>query len=259
MKRHYLLLSLVFLVSFSACKKDSDEVDYNTVENFYRSVSTIEVEVAYEPDAAPYTILPNGDNIWLFTQTNIEALFDGRDLPVSVTVPPNLAAMQQIPDQNRDNYSAQDIVNLANRFRQGTNTETSGNLWVVFVDGYFKQNDTLRTNVLGVNITGTSITAVFKPVIENSGLLTAQRRYVEQNTVVHELGHGLGLVNSGLPLTNDHHDEANGGHCDNEDCVMFWQNQGVANLSSFINQMGMSQFSVVFGPECLQDSRAFYP
>lgn len=259
MNRRYLLLSLLFLVSFSACKKDDESVDYGTVDNFYRSVSVIDIEVAYEPNAEPFTTLTNGDNIWLFTKTNIEALFDGRDIPVSVTVPPNLAAMQQIPDQNRDNYSAQDVLNLANRYRQGTNTETSGNIFVVFLDGYFFQDDTLRTNVLGVNITGTSVTAIFKPVITSAGVLTSQKRYVEQSTVVHEIGHGLGLVNNGIPLTSSHQDTDHGGHCTNQDCVMYWLNEGVANLSDFISQTGVSQFQVVFGPECLQDTRSYYP
>lgn len=259
MNKHYLLLSLLFLVSFSACKKDDGSVDYNKVENFYRSVSVIDIEVAYEPGAEPYTTLINGDNIWLFTKTNIEALFDGRDLAVNVTVPANLSAMQQIPDQNRDNYSAQDVVNLANRYRRGANTETSGNIFVVFLDGYFFQDDTLRTNVLGVNVTGTSITAIFKPVITNAGALPTQKSYIEQNTVVHEIGHGLGLVNNGAPLTNSHHDDEHGSHCTNRDCVMYWLNEGVSSLSSFVGQNGMSQFKVVFGPECLQDTRSYYP
>jgi predicted Zn-dependent protease len=259
MKRQYLLLGLIFLVSFSACKKEDKTIDYETVDNFYKKVSTIEVEVAYEPGAEPYTTLTNGDNIWQFTQTNVEALFDGRPVSVSVTVPPNLASMQQIPDQNRDNYSAHDVMNLATRFREGVNTQTSGNLWVVFLDGYFKDGDSLRTNVLGVNITGTSVTAVFKPVINGVGALTSQRKYIEQSTVVHELGHALGLVNSGLPETSNHTDTDHGGHCTNQDCVMYWLNEGAVNLSNFVSQNGMSQFTVVFGPECLQDTRSFFP
>jgi len=134
MKLNYLLLCLALLIGLSACNKDTDtETDYETVENFYRSVSAIEVEVAYEPGAEPYTQLPNGDNIWLFTKTNIEALFSGRDLNVEVTVPPNLAAMNPIPDQGRDNYTAQNIVNIANQHRKGQNSANLGNLWVVFL------------------------------------------------------------------------------------------------------------------------------
>lgn len=258
MKRQYLLFILAVLIGFSSCKKDKDAVDFDTVDNFYKKVATIEVEVAYEPDAEPFTTLTNGDNIWQFTQTNIEALFDGRPIDVSVTVPPNLAAMQLIPDQARDNYSAQDILNLANRYRQGSNTETGGNLWVVFLDGYFKDGDSLRTNVLGVNITGTSVTAVFKPVVNSVGV-SSQRKYVEQSSIVHELGHALGLVDTGLPTTSSHTDTDHGGHCTNEDCVMYWLNEGAVNLSDFIGLGGMSQFTVIFGPECLQDTRAYYP
>ncbi|CAN5291911.1 hypothetical protein BH09BAC1_BH09BAC1_27130 [soil metagenome] len=261
MKNGYLLYCLAILVSVSACNKDKDDgEDYGKVENFYRNVSVIEVEVAYEPDADPYTTLSNGDNIWKFTETNIEALFSGRAINVDVTVPPNLAAMQLIPDQGRDNYSAQDILNLAIRFRKGENAANLGNLWVVFLDGYFKDSDSLRTNVLGVNITGTSVTAVFKPVITNyGGLLATQRKYVEQTTIVHELGHALGLVNSGAPLTSQHQDTDHGAHCINPDCVMFWQNEGAGNLSDFVGQNGMSQFSVVFGSECLLDTRSYVP
>jgi predicted Zn-dependent protease len=217
------------------------------------------VEVAYEPGAEPYTQLPNGDNIWLFTKTNIEALFSGRDLSVDVTVPPNLAAMNDIPDQGRDNYTAQNIVNIANQHRKGQNSANLGNLWVVFLDGYFNDGDSLRTNVIGVNILGTSITAIFKPVVASAGVLSAQRLYIEQSSVVHELGHALGLVNAGVPLTNPHHDSDHGAHCTNNDCVMYWLNEGANSLANFVGIGGMSQFTVIFGPECLQDTRAFNP
>jgi len=36
----------------------------------------------------------------------------------------------------------------------------------------------------------------------------------------HEFGHNLGLVNNGTPMEEDHHDEANGPHCTNDQCVM---------------------------------------
>lgn len=262
MKFYYLLPCMALLIGFSACNKDEDtHEDYNTTENFYRNVSAIEVEVAYEPDAEPFTTLPNGDNIWQFTETNIEALFTGRAINVDVTVPPNLAGMHLIPDQGRDNYSAQTIVNLANQYRRGTNTENMGNLWVVFLDGYFLDNDdSLRTNVLGINVTGTSITAIFKPVITSSGgVLPSQRRFVEQSTVVHELGHALGLVNGGVPMATPHEDPDHKAHCTNNDCVMYWLNEGASNLANFVGQNGLTQFTVVFGQECLQDTRSYNP
>ncbi len=261
MKNYYLLLSLAVVLGFSACKKDDDDsIDYDTTENYYRNVSVIEVEVAYEPDAEPFTTLTNGDNIWKFTETNIEALFAGRAIDVDVTVPPNLAAMNPIPDQGRDNFSAQNILNLATKYREGNNSENLGNLWVVFLDGYFKDSDdSLRTNVLGVNITGTSITAIFKPVITSSGGLAALHRYTEQSTVVHELGHALGLVNSGVPETTSHEDPDYKAHCSNVDCVMYWQQQASSDAGNFLGLTGNSDFKVVFGAECLQDTRLFNP
>lgn len=256
MKLYGILSFLALAIGFSACSKDSEAVDYDTVDNYYRNVTAIEIEVAYEPGAEPYTTINNNENLWRFSENNIEALFTGRPIAVDVTVPTTLAGMNVIPDQGRDNYSAQNILNLAKLYRKGANTATLGNLWVVFLDGYFKSGDTLRTDVLGVNITGTSITAIFKPVVNSGTMLATQRRFLEQSTVVHEIGHAIGLVNAGIPLTSNHHDTEHGAHCTNNDCVMYWLNEGATNLS-FLTSMNLT--TIVFGPECLQDTRSFQP
>ncbi len=256
MKKHYWLLGLALTVGFSACNKEDDaQGNGSELEHFYRTVSAIEVEVAYEPNAQPYTMF-GGENVWTFTKANIEALFDGRAIDVAVAVPPNLAAMNPIPDQGKDSYTARQILTLADTYRQGETSENLGNLWVVFLDGYFHDGDSIRNNVIGVNIIGTTVTAVFKPVISGYGVVNSQRRFLEQTTIVHELGHALGLVNSGVPLTSSHQDTDHGAHCSNQDCVMYWLNAG-AGLSSFIG--GISQNTIVFGPECLQDTRSYTP
>lgn len=48
----------------------------------------------------------------------------------------------------------------------------------------------------------------------------------------HELGHILGLVNVGSKMVNNHQDQANGKHCENENCLMYWETENGSFISS---------------------------
>lgn len=103
--------------------------------------------------------------------------------------------------------------------------------------------------MLGVSIGDTGVIAMFKPVIEGA----QAARYVEQTTLVHEVGHAIGLVENGIPARGGHHDAAHGAHCNNRDCVMHYLNEGAAELAGFVGRFVESGDAVVFGPECLAD------
>jgi hypothetical protein len=77
--------------------------------------------------------------------------------------------------------------------------------------------------------------------------------------VVHEIGHALGLVNDGVDMVADHHDVQNGKHCTNQDCVMYWLNEGASDMTSFVTGglFGGSEPPIVFGQKCLDDTRSF--
>lgn len=256
----WLVLGLLFTaLTFSGCKKEHDHnTDDFSVDIFYKSMETMTVEVAYEPGAQPY-LFESGSSLWGITEENVEALFANRPLPIDVLVPFDYDDMTQIPNQSGDGFTISRLLSLADAYRQGENTDLSGNIFVLFLDGYYEEDGEQFTGVLGVNIVGTSVTAIFKPVVVGAALFDTQRRFIEQTVVVHEIGHALGLVNNGVPLTSAHHDEENGAHCTNEDCVMYFQNEGQSAVASFIRQFSTSGSRVIFGPECIADCEAFMP
>ena len=45
---------------------------------------------------------------------------------------------------------------------------------------------------------------------------------VERGVLLHEIGHILGLVNTGLPMVTDHEDPDNSYHDVDSDCIMYW-------------------------------------
>ncbi|MCI5058741.1 MAG: hypothetical protein MRY83_21695, partial [Flavobacteriales bacterium] len=78
-------------------------------------------------------------------------------------------------------------------------------------------------NVLGVAFYNTSIALFGAKINEISGgALQPPTWQVESTVFLHELGHILGLVNTGSDMIIDHQDEANGHHCDDDECLMYW-------------------------------------
>jgi hypothetical protein len=113
--------------------------------------------------------------------------------------------------------------------------------------------------VLGVSIGGERLIAIFKPVIENTGndLTTtpAQRAFIEETTLIHEIGHAVGLVNAGVPMVEDHEDEEHPGHDVSDECLMYWQNEQSSGALDFVLEqlLGSSDDQILFCEASLND------
>jgi hypothetical protein len=223
---------------------------------FSRQVTEVVVEVDYQPGAEPYTG-PNldGDTWDLFT-TNAKALFDGA--PRTLTIPTTLAQMQRLDDVTGQDFNVNQILGIASAHRDQHDTASRRSFYVLFLDGYFDDAQGRNNQVLGVSIGTTGVIAVFKPVIKQSGtgLGAGIEPQVEQTTLAHEFGHAVGLVDNGVALTSNHLDTSHPAHCTNQNCVMFWQNDGLADLINFVASHVTSSSTIVFGDECLADTRA---
>jgi hypothetical protein len=226
-------------------------------EVFPEKVTTIEIEVDYAPGAEPYT----GDagatgDVWDLFRANAEALFEGRDK--TFIIPTTLDEMQELEDVPAGPYDYDEIVAIADAHRDRKSSGSVVTYYVVWLDGLYEKDGSEQAGVLGVSLTGTGIIAMFKPVIESTsvGPLGAVERYVEQATLVHEFGHAVGLVNNGLPLTSEHHDAEHGAHCNNEDCVMYYQVEGASAMVDFVVARVTSGDVVLFADDCLADAAA---
>lgn len=259
----YTAISVLLLFA-SSCKEESSSDEpsnkHEDLSYFYENGSMLRVDVAYEPNAEPY--INNGfggnDN-FLFTQNNLNDLLSGRSNQISVVCDLSLSEMTAIPAQNKSSFSMQDIRDLSDEYQTTQSTANQSVIFLVYVDGYFKLNDEVREDILGVSV-GSFVVAIFKPVISNiqgGGVFGGDPKYmVEQATVTHEVAHALGLVNNGVDLHTSHQDEAHGKHCSNSDCVMYWT---VASESGASGLFGSSASvnELVFGQECKDDIANF--
>ncbi|MDY7225094.1 hypothetical protein [Hyalangium rubrum] len=126
---------------------------------------------------------------------------------------------------------------------------------VLFLDGQYKGG-----TVLGLAWDSTHL-VVFKETIERqcrSGLgATLGDRVceaVEQGVWVHELGHLLGLVNTGLAMTAPHESAEHPGHDGNERCVMFWAFDTSSSLDKVARELlGGEAVSLQFDEACKAD------
>ncbi len=125
--------------------------------------------------------------------------------------------------------------------------------------------DTLEHRTLGV-ATGPRRMAVFPDNIEavcepGRARLETQRAkdllcpYTEVAAILHELGHLLGLVDTGLPMVTDHRDTEHGHHCDDPLCVMHWSHES-GKLAELRLSDGVESLDI-FDDACQADMDAF--
>lgn len=266
----FLLFALVVV---SSCSKKKDDVraasaqnSFESSVNYFSSTTRLTIEVAYESGHAPYTdtkiTLSNGTptSLWNILDENLNALYLGRNPFPIVAVPKTLDEMQELPVQGKTSWTVADIVALAKEHRKGVSSETQSYFWVVFLGGHFNDGKEDQKSMVGVSLGGTTILAVFKDVVRETGVAEGLvQRYVEQATLVHELGHALGLVNNGLPMHTAHQDPEHGLHCKNPECVMYWLNEGRADLVGFVEKMIKDRDVIMFDQQCLDDARKFSP
>ena len=248
-----IVSGIVVSVVVAAC---SDDASSEFVSPFAESVSSIIVEVDYASGAEPYTGAgAQLDDPWAIFGDNAARLFGSSK---TVTYPNALDEMQELTDVSGESFSTEEILAIADRHRDQADSDTTVTYYVLWLNGRFRDGD-VQQNVIGVSLGTTRVIAMFKPVIRSiavPGAGEVLERFSEQTTLVHEFGHAIGLVNNGVPLTSDHHDEENGAHCTNRDCVMFWSNEGVQDLVEFVQRFISSGSTILFGLECLDDTDA---
>ncbi|MEK2644651.1 hypothetical protein [Bdellovibrio sp. BCCA] len=249
---------------FQNCSNSSSDsatsFPFSSPNLYFKSTQKVVVEVYYEPGAEPYegTTL-SGMNYWQILEDNLNSIFQYRSSPPVLVVPRALNQMTAIPSQNRTSWFGTDILNLSKQYRQTESTSNEAHFYLYFLKGNYNPGSGATASVIGVSLGGTPIIAIFKDVIQNSGNNPngPVPKYVEQSTMVHEIGHALGFVNNGVPMVTPHQDTAHGAHTTNTNCVMYWQNEGASDLSSFVQHYITTGSTVMWGPEVLQDAQNF--
>lgn len=219
---------------------------------FDPSVTAVRVEIDHETGQAPYTgnVIGFGDLFGL-TTANLDRLFAGKK---QLTVPATTAAMEDIGDVPDEELTIDDLLALAGRHRDEASGGATRSYYLLFVSGTYTDGSGPRPDVLGVSIGTTGVVAMFKDVIAGTaGAVPNTEKFVEQSTIIHELGHALGLVENGVATTTAHHDSAHGAHCSNDRCVMYYLNEGAGDMTAFVQQYVVSGNSILFDDACLGD------
>ncbi|MFL5784991.1 MAG: hypothetical protein ACJ76H_10300 [Bacteriovoracaceae bacterium] len=254
------LALLIVLVLAGSCgkfkffKKSSQQKQ--DISKIYAS-GTLKVNVFYETGAEPFTDvtgaelnLPGVTQLKVFNvlKENLKALFPGKN----IDVPLDLSQMSKISTQNQSVWSFEAIDAIGKSYGQ----PSAGDITVFnvfFVKGHSVDGDL----VIGLHLSGTKTLMIFKDTVNSVSQTDVVKMYVEQSTLIHEMGHGIGLVNNGLPMTTAHEDTAHKPHCSNPDCVMYWQNEGFADLVNFAKSRATNLNPVMFDQACLKDVTSY--
>lgn len=231
---------------------------HSSPSHYFTQTQSVNIDVYYEPGAEPYF----GNNsaarpLWDVLKDNLTEIFKYRGIRPSISVPTQLSEMYAIPAQDQVNWLATEILAMDTTQRQAVSSFTNSRFRIYFLNGYYNDGSGTQNGVIGVSINGTPIIAIFKDVIESSSGVLLVKKFVEQSTLVHEMGHALGFVNNGVPMSVPHQDTGRGAHSTDTDCVMYYQNEGAASLISFFQRYMASSSLIMWGPRVLADAQAF--
>ena len=256
----YSLLFLMLLISSACTESQLIRISGTTQASdiIINQPDEVQVEVFFEESAAPRVGLnSSGIDAWSILEDNLFEIYRGKKAQQRLFVPKTLSEMTRISDQQVTTWSTQDITRLA--FESQITPQSLGRVVfvVLFLNGVLATGERNGTGTIGLSIGNTRIIAIFQDVIDRASGSEDVKMFMEQSTLVHEMGHAIGLVNRGIPLTTEHLDELNGAHCTNTQCTMFWLNEGAADLEAFVARYIESGSTILFGEECLRDIREF--
>ncbi len=129
--------------------------------------------------------------------------------------------MNEITPSANITLSTDNIQDIEKNHRTAFTTGDQIALYVLLTNGNYTES-----NVLGIAYRNTSVALFGKKIHDNSGGLgQANRSKLEATVLEHEIGHLLGLVDLGTSMQTNHKDAAHGNHCNNSNCLMYYQSE----------------------------------
>jgi len=166
--------------------------------------STLQIEIQYMPGYEPDNESIN--NLLSFLNSRINK-------PGGIRI-----AKEQIPTSNLPITSLSDIVNIERKRRYYLTNGNTVSVYILITDSSYSEGDILATAYWN-----TAFCIFGKTVDDNSGAPDEVSRSVLMTTLLeHEFGHLFGLVDLGSPMVINHKDNNNGAHCNNPDCLMYY-------------------------------------
>ncbi len=171
----------------------------------------------------------------IFTETVIDA---------PENAPFNTQEIREIEDANRTKYN------------EGSNIA----LYIFFANGS-SENDTNTSVTLGSAYRNTSMIVYEKTLIDLANRTanpTEALLFLESNTIKHEFGHILGLVNiqNDDIHSADHEDTSNSKHCIVEECLMYFESRNPFLILDRFSDLQRTGSVPVFDDLCTADLQA---
>ena len=218
----FILLFFMTLPFLQSCKKDTSVFppagapnNYLSDKDYKKLIIEIQYVQGYQPTAQTITNLTN----FLLARLN---------KPGGITV-----VAESIPSPGKSFYTLDDISAIEKTHRTQRPHDGIMAAYFLFVDADYADNNS-SGKVLGIAYGATSMTIFEKTITDYSGGFGQPTRDVLESSVTeHEFGHLLGLVNNGTRMQTNHQDGANGHHCNNQNCLMYYATETsniVANL-----------------------------
>ncbi len=252
-----LFLSSCNLASNNNSQTNSREEQEEISQNIFSdSMTEFTVNVIYETGAEPYTgnIGITANDTWDITRRSYEELFSthtGR----TITVPNSLTDMTEIPDQGKSTWSSEELLSLGESLSTALISNNKVTVNIILLEGKYNGSN----SILGVHFPGSHFAFVFKDIVESVGGDGVTQRYVEQGTIVHEIGHLIGLVNNGVPMSTNHEDSTHPRHTSNDEGVMYWAVESSDNILTSISDIIVGNQLQLFGTQSLADGQAYHP
>jgi hypothetical protein len=169
--------------------------------------NSIKIEIQYMPGYQPDAAAINNLTTFLGTLLN---------KPGGITV-----VQTQIAASGNAVLSLNDIATIEKNNRTVYTSGSQLGVYFLYTNGGYTD-----ANALGIAFRNTSMAMFGKTVHDHSGGIGQVSRTKLETTVLdHEFGHLLGLVDLGTPMQTVHKDAAHGAHCDNSNCLMYFQSE----------------------------------
>lgn len=252
-----LLIPILLSLLISCGKTQGQQKSSKVLQNVspYFTSQKIAIKVFYELGAEPYTGGIAGLKYWDLLEKNLSALFEGRSIMPEIMVPKEISEMTPLPSSNKVQWTVDEVINFSEKNKVEAEASGTKQFSIYFLNGFSKEGE----HIIGYHISGTRVIAIFKDVIRKNSDSGSElvAKYMEQSSLVHEMGHALGLVNNGLPMIEAHQDTAHGAHCSNKDCVMYYANEGAASMTAFAKKAANQLSTIMFDHQCLKDARSY--
>lgn len=209
-KRFYLYLVLALSLGLQACQKEAlpGDRDYRALgtsahdllsASSYRSLRVeISYMPGYEPDAASLASLA------AFLEQYLN-----KPGGVQVTSHAVAASGKQV-------LSLSEVVGIEKKVRTAFTAGSTLAVHILIADADYSDPESLALSYWNTSF------CLFGKTIYRSGSTSQSRAALVSTLLQHEFGHLLGLVGQGSPEQTPHRDAANGAHCSNRACLMYY-------------------------------------